>query len=213
MRFGRCESLAAASNELATLIEVAVDQPVCEQRVERYREYLRLLARLQLNARLQAKLDASDIVQQALLQAHASLGQFRGQTEAEWLSWLRTILANTLAAAGRRFSAEARDAGRERSLEAELDLSSSRMQGLLAADQSSPSERAVRADELLRLARALKGLPADQRQVVELHHLKGLPIAEVAEEMGRTRPAVVGLLYRGLKKLRELLQDQELGKP
>jgi RNA polymerase sigma-70 factor, ECF subfamily len=192
---------------------VAVDQQVCEQRVERYRDYLRLLARLQLNARLQAKLDASDIVQQALLQAHAGLGQFRGQTEAEWLAWLRTILANTLATAARRFSAEARDAGRERSLHVELDQSSSRLEGMLAADQSSPSERAVRADELLRLARALNRLPPDQQRVVELHHLKSLPLAEVAERMDRTRPAVVGLLYRGLKRLRELLQDQELGKP
>jgi RNA polymerase sigma-70 factor, ECF subfamily len=190
-----------------------VDQPVCEQRLERYRDYLRLLARLQLSTRLQAKLDASDIVQQTLLQAHQGLGQFRGQTEAEWLAWLRAILANALAAAGRRFAAEARDANRERSLELELDQSSSRMEGLLAADQSSPSERAVRTDELLRLARAMNSLPPDQRQVVELHHLKGLPVAEVAQLMDKSRPAVVGLLFRGLKKLRELLQDQELSKP
>jgi RNA polymerase sigma-70 factor (ECF subfamily) len=65
----------------------------------------------------------------------------------------------------------------------------------------------VRAEELLRLAAALAQLPEDQRRVVELHHLKGLLIAEVAEQMGRTRPAVVGLLCRGLKKLRELLRD------
>ena len=205
--------MTSGSSDSSPLIEKSVDQPVCEQRLERYRDYLRLLARLQLSSRLQAKLDASDIVQQVLLQAHQGLGQFRGQTEAEWLAWLRAILANALAAAGRRFTAEARDANRERSLEIELDQSSSRMEGLLAADQSSPSERAVRADELLRLARAMNCLPADQRQVVELHHLKGLPVAEVAELIEKSRPAVVGLLYRGLKKLRELLQDQELSKP
>lgn len=192
-----------------TVFGEAVDLPACEQPLERYRDYLRLLARLQLSARLQAKLDASDVVQQTLLQAHQNLGQFRGQTEAEWLAWLRAILANTLAAAGRRFAAEARDATRERSFEQGLDHSSSRLEGLLAADQSSPSERAVRADELLRLARALNSLPADQQRVVELHHLCGLPVAEVAQLVGRTRPAVVGLLYRGLKKLRALLQDQE----
>jgi RNA polymerase sigma-70 factor (ECF subfamily) len=188
-----------------------VDLPVGEQPLERYRDYLRLLARLQLHARLQAKLDASDIVQQTLLQAHQNLGQFRGQTEAEWLAWLRAILANTLAAAGRRFATEARDAGRERSFEHDLDHSSSRLAGLLVADQSSPSERAVRADELLRLARALNSLPPDQQRVVELHHLRGLSVAEVAQRVERTRPAVVGLLYRGLKKLRELLQEQESG--
>jgi RNA polymerase sigma-70 factor (ECF subfamily) len=179
-----------------------------ERSLERYGDYLRLLARLQLSPRLQAKLDASDVVQQTLLQAHEGRAQFRGQSEAEWLAWLRAILANSLAAAVRRFSTEARDLGRERSLEGELDLSSSRLEGLLAADQSSPSERAARGEELLRLAHAVSQLPPDQRRVVELHHLKAQPVAEVARIMDRSRPAVVGLLFRGLKRLRELLREQ-----
>jgi RNA polymerase sigma-70 factor (ECF subfamily) len=179
--------------------------------LEGYRDYLCLLARLQLGPRLQAKLDASDIVQQALLQAHQGRAHFRGRTEAEWLGWLRAVLASALAAAARRFDARARELGRERSLEAELDRSSSRLECLLAADQTSPSERAVRGEEVLRLALALARLPEDQRRVVELHHLKGLPVADVAEQMGRTRPAVVGLLFRGLKKLRALLREQEEG--
>lgn len=176
--------------------------------LEQYRDYLRLLARLQLSPRLQAKLDASDVVQQAILHAHANRVQFRGASESEWLAWLRTILANTLAAAVRRFAAEARDLARERSLEAELELSSSRLECLLAADQTSPSQQAVRYEELLRLAQAMSRLPEDQRRVVELHHLKGLPVAEVAERLGRTRAAVVGLLFRGLKALRVLLRGE-----
>ena len=182
-----------------------------ERPLEGYRDYLRLLARLQVGSRLQAKLDASDAAQQAILQAHQSRAQFRGRTEAEWLAWLRAILANVLAAAARRFDTGARDLGRERSLEAELDLSSSRLECLLAADQSSPSEGAVRGEEIRRLAQAMAALPDDQRQVVELHHLRGLAVAEVAAQMGRTRPAVVGLLYRGLKKLRELLRERGEG--
>jgi RNA polymerase sigma-70 factor (ECF subfamily) len=179
-----------------------------ERPLEGYRDYLRLLARVQLSPRLQAKVDASDVVQQALLEAHKCRGQFRGQTEAERLAWLRAILAHVLAAAARRFSAESRDLGRERSLEAEVDLSSSRLECLLAADQTSPSERTIRGEEVLRLAHAMASLPADQRQVVEMHHLKGMPLAEVAALMGRSRPAVAGLLFRGLNKLRELLPDQ-----
>lgn len=184
-----------------------------ERSLEGYGDYLRLLARLQLSPRLRAKLDASDVVQQTLLQAHANRAQFRGRSEAEWLAWLRAILANALTAAARQFTTEARDLRRERSLEAELERSSSRLEGLLAADQSTPSERAVRGDELLRLARAMACLPPDQQRVVELHHLQGLPVAEVADQMGRSKPAVVGLLFRGLKKLRQLLQAQGEGEP
>jgi RNA polymerase sigma-70 factor (ECF subfamily) len=182
---------------------------VADRSLDRYGDYLRLLARLQLSPRLQSKLDASDVVQQTLLQAHAARAQFRGQSQAEWLAWLRAILANTLTAAARRFSTEGRDLGRECSLEADLEQSSSRLECLLAADQSSPSERAARGEELLRLAHAMACLPADQRRVVELHHLKGLPVAEVAQLLDRTRPAVVGLLFRGLKRLRELLHEDE----
>jgi RNA polymerase sigma-70 factor, ECF subfamily len=175
--------------------------------IEDYRDYLRLLARIQLGSCPGAKLDASDVVQQAILHAHERRAQFRGGTEGEWVAWLRAILANAVAAAVRRFDTQARDAGRERSLEAELERSSSRLEGLLAADQTSPSEGAVRGEELLRLAHAVARLPEDQRRVVELHYLKGLAVADVAEQIGRTRPAAVGLLFRGLKRLRELLRE------
>jgi len=178
-----------------------------ERPLEAYRDYLRLLARIQIGSRLQAKMDASDAAQQAILQAHEAQLQFRGKTASEKLAWLRAILANVLAAAARRFETRARDVGRERSLEAELELSCSRLECLLAADQTSPSQRAVRCEELLRLGAALARLPEDQRRVMELHYLKGLPVSEVAEQMARSRPAIVGLLFRGLRKLRELLRD------
>jgi RNA polymerase sigma-70 factor (ECF subfamily) len=179
--------------------------------LDRYRDYLRLLARLHLDPRLQAKLDASDFVQQTLLQAHAHQDQFRGQTDQEWLAWLRSILANVLAGAVRQYATEARDLARERSLDGALEQSSSRVEEWLAANHSSPSERAVRCEELLRLASALAQLPDDQRRVVELHHLRGCTVTEVAEAVGKTKPAVMGLLFRGLKSLRQNLQDPDGG--
>ena len=175
--------------------------------IEDYRDYLMLLVRLQLGSRLRAKVDASDVVQQAILNAYQGRAQFRGETEGEWLAWLRAILANALLTAARRFGTQVRDPSRERSLEGELERSSSRLESLLVADQTSPSERAVRGEELVRLAHAIARLPEDQRRVVELHYLKGLSVANVAEEIGRTRSAAVGLLFRGLKRLRELLRD------
>lgn len=175
--------------------------------IEEYREYLLLLVRLQVGSRPRAKVDASDVVQQAILNAHQSRAQFRGGTEGEWLAWLRVILANALAATLRRLDTQSRDPGRGRSLEGELERSSSRLQSLLVADQTSPSQQAVRGEELLRLAHAIARLPDDQRRVVELHYLKGLAVADVAEQIGRTRPAAVGLLFRGLNRLRALLAD------
>ena len=171
------------------------------------RDYLRILARLQMGTRLRGKLDASDVVQQTILLAHARRDQFRGGTEAEWLGWLRAILANVLGSVAREFETAARNVSREISLETELERSSLRLEGMLAQNQSTPSSAAVRAEELLRLAQALVQLPPDQQLAVELHHLKGLTVAEVASELGKTRPAVVGLLFRALKRLRELLGE------
>jgi RNA polymerase sigma-70 factor (ECF subfamily) len=179
--------------------------------LERYRDYLHLLARLQLAPRLRAKLDASDIVQQTLLAAHEHREQFRGRTEAELAGWLRTILANTLAASARHFAAEARDLGREQAVRASLDESSARLEAWLAADESTPSQCVMREEELVRLAGALARLPAEQREAIELHHLKGCPITEVAAVMKRTKSSVMGLLFRGQKKMRQLLR--EAGEP
>jgi RNA polymerase sigma-70 factor (ECF subfamily) len=178
---------------------------------EQYRDYLRLLARLQLDPRLQGKLDPSDLVQETLAKAHERQDQFRGATAAERAAWLRTILSNTMADAIRKYTAGARAVGRERSLEAEVERSSVRLEAWLASERSSPSAHAVRQEQLLRLAHALAELPRDQRVALELKHLKGCSVAEVADRMGRTKAAVVGLLYRGLQQLRALLDDDDHG--
>ncbi len=188
---------------------MAPPEAVSGGRLERYRDYLHLLARLQLDSRLRGKLDASDVVQETLLKAHAKRDQFRGRSEAELTAWLRQILANELAQAARRFTTGARAVGRERSLEAALEESSARLENWLTAEQTSPSQGAARHEELLRLSAALAELPEDQRRAVELHHLKGCPVAELAEQMDRSSAAVGALLFRGLRKLRELLGDAE----
>ena len=90
--------------------------------LELYRDYLGLLARLQINRRLQARLDASDLVQETFLKAHRHFGQFSGTTEEELVSWLRQILATTLANSLRRhYGTQRRDLRLERELAAEVD--------------------------------------------------------------------------------------------
>jgi RNA polymerase sigma-70 factor (ECF subfamily) len=176
--------------------------------LERYRDYLALLARLHLPPRLQSKVGASDIVQQTLLKAAQNWGQFRGHSEAEWAGWLRRILTNTLVDVARELAGAKRDVALERSLEASLVESSARLEAFLQANQSSPSEQALQQEQLLRLSAALAQLPEEQRQALEMHYLHGCTVAEVATHMSRTERSVAGLVRRGLQKLRELLVDE-----
>lgn len=176
-------------------------------RLERYRDYLHLLARLQLDGALEAKLDASDVVQATLLKAHQHLVQFRGTSDAEIVVWLRKILANQLIDDLRRLRAAARDVALERSVQAAVDGSSARIEAWLADDCSSPSQIASRQEDLLRLAEALAQLPDDQRTAVELKHLKEQTVAQISAQMGRSETSVGGLLRRGVKRLRELMAD------
>ena len=88
-----------------------------------------------------------------------------------------------------------------------IDASFSRTQDWLAAVQSSPSQKAVKQEDLLRLSEALTQLPETQREVIVLHHLQGLKLAEVAAEIGRSEAAVAGLLFRGLRTLHTLLGE------
>ena len=172
---------------------------------ERYRAFLQTLVRAQADHRLNGKVDLSGVVQQTLLEAEGAADQWRAWPTAQRVAWLRRVLANNLTDELRRVRAQSRDAGREWSIEQNLIESSARLGVLLVADQSSPSERASRGEELLRLADALGGLPEAQRRAIELHHLRGLSLTDTAAEMGATTQAVVGLLFRGLKRLRELM--------
>jgi RNA polymerase sigma-70 factor (ECF subfamily) len=168
----------------------------------RYREYLHVLARVQLAPELRTKVDPSDIVQQTLLEAHQGEASYRGQSEPELLGWLRQILAHNLADALRRFRSAKRDIAREQSLGQAIDRSSARIEALLAGDQSSPSQRVRREEDAVMLAAALTELPESQQEAIVLRYWQGFSVDEIAGQMDRTPAAVAGLLKRGLRNLR-----------
>ena len=180
-----------------------------EPELERFREYLRLLARLHLDRRLQGKLDPSDLVQQTLLEAHRKRQQFRGRSDAEFAAWLRQMLACCLADAHRAAGRAKRNVARERSLEAALEQSSARLQAWMRAEQSSPSQQAQRQEQAVRLSDALAALPEAQGQALMLRHLQGWSLDEISRHMSRSQAAVAGLLKRGLQQLREQLHEPE----
>jgi RNA polymerase sigma-70 factor (ECF subfamily) len=198
------------SNERPTadwLADARAGDPVAVERLcVRYRPWLRLLARHQLAGRLGGKLDASDVAQQALLEACRALPGFRGSTEAELIGWLRAILAGVLGDAFRHYhGTQARDLAREVSLDKELDASSRRLGQLLADSGPSPSNAADRNEQGVLLAGALSRLPEDYREVIALRNLEGLSHEEVAARMGRAVGAVRMLWLRALSRLRREL--------
>src|SRR5438477_1076766 len=130
--------------------------------LELYRNYLRLLARLQIGKRLQGKLDPSDLVQETFLEAHRDFAQFRGGSEAEFVNWLRQIMAMNLANLVRHYyGTQRRDVRLERELALDLDQSSRVLDRGLVAAQSSPSQQAARREQAVLLADALDRLPQD----------------------------------------------------
>lgn len=175
--------------------------------LERYRSWLCLLARMQVEGRYQAKFDPSDVVQQTMLEAVRAWDDFRGQTDAERAAWLRQILAHVLLREIRRFAGtKRRDLKREISLEQSLAESSLRLGAVLAASGSSPSARLDRQEQELRLADALARLPDDYRQVILLRNVEGLSHEEVARRMDRGQGAVRMLWVRALARLRDELE-------
>jgi RNA polymerase sigma-70 factor (ECF subfamily) len=172
--------------------------------LERHRALLGLRARRNLAPALRSKLDPDDLVQEALLRGLEKLGQFQGRTEAELGAWLLAILRTTVAMSRRRLRAAARDVARERPLPAHDGVWPA-----LVAGGVRPDEQAQRNEQRRRLAEALRLLPPSQRWAVELHHLQGRSLVEVAGRLHTSLAAVNGLLTRGLSRLRILLAEAE----
>jgi len=174
-----------------------------------YQNYLRLLARTLIGTTFKRERDSSDLVQEALLEAHRDFPQFLGSTEAELLAWLRRILVRNLADQARYHKAALRAEGRQQSLEALLEQSSASAVAALEAAGTTASAVASRRERAVILADALAQLPADYREVVILRNLDGLEFSDVAARMGRSSGAVRMLWARAIERLSEAVEAWE----
>jgi RNA polymerase sigma-70 factor, ECF subfamily len=180
------------------------------QLLELYRRYLGLLARIEIGRNLQAKLDASDLVQDTLLEAHRNFPRFQGTTETQFVCWLRQIMAASLANLLRRYlGTQGRDVRLERDLAVQLEQSSLLIDRGLVDRMSSPSQQAARREQAVLLADALDELPSDYRDVLVYRHLQGLSFQEVSQRMQRSLDSVEKLWVRGLARLRKVMGGAE----
>ncbi len=172
--------------------------------LESYRDHLRQVARREVDAASRVNFDASDVVQETLIKAHAHFGQFRGRTEPELASWLRRILAHHATDLARRFRvAAARRSRRAGFLEEPVS------RGLTAdASEPSPSEWAARREMAVVLADALDALDEDHREVIVLRSLQELEWEQVGQRLGRTSDAARMLWGRAVKLLRPLIEER-----
>jgi len=172
------------------------------------RGYLHLIARAQVASWLRTKVDASDLVQQTLLEAYRDFGRFRGSSEGEWLAWLRQILLRNAADYVRQYcGTDMRQVGREVPFDGGRDSSAGGVDPAAAGE--TPSQELLRKERELQVAEALIGLPPDYGEVICLRNLQRLPFDEVARRMGRSRPAVQMLWARAVRALQRALVPGE----
>ncbi len=180
-----------------------------------YSNYLKILAQTQLDRRIRRRVSPSDLVQETLLEAHRDFSDFRGATNAEFVGWLRRILVhNLIRVSEKHLQADKRDVRREvyiHRLHGSVEQSNSRLEHILAGRLESPSAQLGRDERMRLLADAIEELPAEQRQVILLRHIEGLPFAVVAEQMERTSGACRMLWLRAMDQLRASLDGAELG--
>ncbi len=181
------------------------DAQAREALFERCRNYVSLVARNNVESWLRSKVDSSDIVQQTMLEAHRSFTDFQGGTEAEWLAWLRRILVHNSQDAIRRYRTDKRQAHQEVALDAGFRGLSASFHVEPTADIETPSKIMCQKEAEIELADAISQLPEDYQDVIILRNLQRLPFDEVAERMGRSRPAVQMLWLRALRKLEQIL--------
>jgi RNA polymerase sigma-70 factor, ECF subfamily len=192
------------------IAKARLDTATLGRLLEQYRRYLGLLARIEIGRKLQGKLDASDVVQDAFLDAHKQFPNFRGTAEPQLVQWLREILAGTLANQIRRyFGTQARDPKLEIGIIADLDHSTAGI-GMIPLDPGlSPSQHFAQKEQSLLVAEAIARLSDDYQTVIILRHIEGLTFQQIAERMERTTDSVEKLWLRAIVQLKKSFQGQE----
>lgn len=170
---------------------------------EATRPYLLLIGNRSLPGDLQAKIGASDLVQETFLNARQRFHQFEGTSEEELLAWLRQVLLNKAANTARQYRGTLkRDVGREVSLG---DLASTLPSDGLADPDPTPSRQVAARENDAELELALLALPAHYREVIRLRHRENLSFEEIGRRLDRSAEATRKLWVRAIEQLKEHL--------
>jgi RNA polymerase sigma-70 factor, ECF subfamily len=171
--------------------------------VAAYRGYLLQVAAERLDPALRAKANPSDLVHETLLEAYRDLAQFRGNSEAEWVGWLRRLLLHNLANFERQYFGTAM-----RRAQREVSLTDGGAAAVPAAGPS-PSSVVMAGERAWAIEQHLGRLPEDYRLVILWHHRDGLPFDEIGRRLGRSADAARRLWSRAIDRLQDLVSRHE----
>jgi RNA polymerase sigma-70 factor (ECF subfamily) len=175
---------------------------------QRNRDRLRRLVELRMDARLQGRLDASDVLQDAFLDAAARVDGYLQKPDLPAYLWLRLVVGERLAICHRRhLGAKMRNAGQEVSLYRDPlpQATSAALASMLLGRLTSPSHAAMRAERVLQVQEALNSLDPLDREVVALRHFEQLNRAETAQILGISAGAGAKRYIRAMKRLKAIL--------
>jgi RNA polymerase sigma-70 factor, ECF subfamily len=186
----------------------AGDREALNALLTRHRERLRRMVEMRLDTRLQARLDASDVVQEAYVDVAERLDEYLRDPKLPLFLWLRLVVGERLLRLHRHhLGTQMRDAGREVSLfrGALPAASSAALAAQLLGRHTSPTQAIVRAERILRVQEALNSLDPMDREVLSLRHFEELTAAEAAQVLSIEESAAAKRYFRALKRLKEIL--------
>jgi RNA polymerase sigma-70 factor (ECF subfamily) len=183
------------------------DEGALAELFSQYRDRLWRLVTFRLPARLNGRVDAEDVLQEAYLAAAARLHHFRERTSGSFFVWLRLVVVQTLTDLQRQhLGAQMRDAGREVSLQPAWGQGTSAALAVqLLGSLTSPSQAAIREELAGRLGAALEGMNPVDREILALRHFEELSNQETAEVLGVDEKAASIRYVRALKRLKDIL--------
>jgi RNA polymerase sigma-70 factor (ECF subfamily) len=203
-------SAADTPSEITRLVERAVEGDPLSWKalLDRSRSRLRRMVALRLDQRVQGRVDPSDILQEAYLDAARRLGDYARQPDMPFFLWLRFLVMQRLQEQHRRhLGAAARGVSREISLYRGTmpETTTAALAAHLLGRLTSPSQAAIRAERKIRLQEALNGMDPIDREVLALRHFEELNNAETAAVLGLEKSAASKRYGRALVRLKQIL--------
>jgi RNA polymerase sigma-70 factor (ECF subfamily) len=200
------------SSETRKVLDQAVQGNTAEWSalLARHRERLRRMVALRLDRRLQGRIDPSDVIQEAYLEAWSRLAEYVRQPKMPFFLWLRFLTGQKLVTLHRHhLGVRMRDPGLEITLYRGTlpEPSSAALAAQLLGHDTNPSVAAMRAEMKIRLEEALNSLEPIDREVLALRHFEQLSRAETAQLLGINQEAVSKRYFRALKRMREILTN------